>query len=95
MIAGRDSVTVNGIPISSTVLTPASKTIISSFIFDEGDSTTSGKAIKQFSAAPFMGGVDIYLPVSKKGVNKIFYNGRELILPASSSKERIMLAVFN
>ena len=95
MIAGRDSVTVNGTPVSSPALTPASKTIISSFIFDDGDSATSGKAIKQFSAAPFMGGVDIYLPVSKKAVNKIFYNGRKLVLPASSSKERIMLAVFN
>ncbi|MBK8141123.1 MAG: hypothetical protein IPK57_08925 [Chitinophagaceae bacterium] len=30
MIAGRDNVTVNGTPISSLVLTPASKTIISS-----------------------------------------------------------------
>ena len=95
MIAGRDSVTVNGTPVSSAALTPASKTIISSFIFDDGDTVTSGKAIKQFSAAPFMGGVDIYLPVSKKAVNKIFYNGRELVLPASSCKERIMLAVFN
>lgn len=95
MIAGRDSVTVNGTPVSSSALTPASKTIISSFIFDDGDSVTSGNAIKQFSAAPFMGGVDIYLPVSKKAANKIFYNGRELVLPASSSKERIMLAVFN
>lgn len=95
MIAGRDSVTVNDTPISSPLLTPAAKTIISSFIFDDGDSATSGKAIKQFSGAPFMGGVDVYLPVGKKLLNTIYYNGRKLILPARSSKERIMLAVFN
>jgi hypothetical protein len=95
MIAGRDSITVNGTPVSSSQLTPASKTIISSFIFDDGDGITGGKGLKQFSAAPFIGGVDIYLPVNKKAVNTIYYNGRKLILPAMPSKERILLAVFN
>ncbi len=95
MIAGRDNVTVNGTPISSLVLTPASKTIISSFIFDDGDDKTSGSGLKQFSAAPFIGGVDISLPVHNKKGNTIYYNGRKLVLPAAPSKERILLAVFN
>lgn len=95
MIAGRDSVTVNGIPISSPALTPAAKTIISSFIFDDGDGLTSGKGLKQFGAAPFIGGTDIYLPSNNKATNTIYFNGRKLMLPARSSKERILLAVFN
>jgi hypothetical protein len=95
VIAGRDSLAINNIPLSSATLTPASKTIISTFVFDEGDGKTSGKPMKQFGAAPFLGGVDVSLPVSKKGIHTIFYNGRKLILPAKSSKERIMLAVFN
>jgi hypothetical protein len=95
MIAGRDSVTINGIPVSSAALTPASKTIISSFIFDDGDGKTSGNGLKQFSAAPFIGGVDISLPVNNKKGNAIYFNGRKLILPAAPSKERILLAVFN
>lgn len=95
MIAGRDSVTVNGTPVSSAVLTPASKTIISSFIFDDGDGKTSGNGLKQFSAAPFIGGVDVNLPVSNKKGNTIYYNGRKLVLPPAPSKERILLAVFN
>lgn len=95
MIAGRDSVTVDGIPISSSALTPASKTIISSFIFDDGDGKTSGKGLKQFSVAPFIGGVDISLPVNNKKGIRIYYNGRKLVLPAAPSKERILLAVFN
>jgi hypothetical protein len=94
IINGRDSVTVNGIPVSSPSLTPASKTIISSFIFDDGDGKTSGEGLRQFSIAPFLGGVDIALPVSNK-TNVLFYNGRKLYLPAMPSKERIMLAVFN
>ena len=95
MIAGRDSVTVNGIPVSSAALTPASKTIISSFIFDDGDGKTSGNPLKQFGAAPFIGGVDISLPVNNKKGNTIYYNGRKLVLPPAPSKERILLAVFN
>jgi hypothetical protein len=95
MIAGRDSVTVNGIPVSSAALTPASKTIISSFIFDDGDGKTSGNGLKQFGAAPFIGGVDISLPMNNKKGNTIHFNGRKLVLPAAPSKERILLAVFN
>jgi hypothetical protein len=95
VIAGRDSLAINNVPLSSAILTPASKTIISTFVFDDGDGKTSGKPLKQFGAAPFLGGVDVSLPVSKKGIHTIFYNGRKLTLPAKSSKERIMLAVFN
>jgi hypothetical protein len=95
MIAGRDSVTVNGIPVSSPGLTPAGKTIISSFIFDDGDGKTSGNGLKQFRATPFIGGVDVSLPVKKKKRNKLYYNGRKLVLPAVPSADRILLAVFH
>jgi len=95
VIAGRDSLAINNVPLSSATLTPASKTIISTFVFDDGDGKSSGKPLKQFGAAPFLGGVDVYLPVSKKGIHTIFYNRRKLTLPAKSSKERIMLAVFD
>jgi hypothetical protein len=95
VIAGRDSLSIKNVPLSSATLAPASKTIISTFLLDDGDGKTSGKPLKQFGSAPFLGGVDVSLPVSKKGIHTIFYNGRKLILPAKSSKERIMLAVFN
>jgi hypothetical protein len=95
MIAGRDSVTVNGVPVSSALLTPASKTVISSFVYDDGDGKTSGTLLKQYKSAPFIGGVDISLPLKRKKGNTIYYNGRILILPAVSSKEKVLLAVFN
>ncbi len=94
MIGGRDSVTINGIPISTPQLTPAAKTIISSFIFDDGDGKTSGKALKQFSTAPFIGGVDISLPVNPVSKNTVYFNGSYLVLPSISSKQKIVLAVF-
>ena len=94
MVGGRDSVTVNGLPICSPTLTPASKTAITSFLFDDGDAINSGKALKQFSNVPFIGGVDMVLPANaNKGIH-MYYNGQQLTLPARPSKERILLAVF-
>lgn len=95
MITGRDSVTVNEMAISSEELTPASKTVISSFIYEDGDGISSGKMIKQLKMAPFIGGVDIDLPVSAKEVNTVFYNGRVLHLPSVACRQKILLAVFN
>lgn len=94
MIAGRDSVAVNGIPISSSTLTPAAKTIITSFVFDDGDRQTSGSALRQFASAPFIGGVDLFLPAAKKQFHTIYFNGSRLTVPAAASKDRILLAVF-
>jgi hypothetical protein len=94
IIAGRDSVSVNGIPVTSALLTPAAKTVISHFIFDDGDGQTSGKAHPQFSVAPFLAGADIYLPAKEKSHHTIYFNNKKLNLPAVSSKERILLAVF-
>jgi hypothetical protein len=95
MITGRDSVTVNGLSITSPQLTPAARTVISAFIYDDGDTVSSGKPLKQFSNGPFIGGTDIYLPIKKKKGHTLYYNGRKLIVPAASSKEKILLAVFN
>jgi hypothetical protein len=94
MIAGRDSVTVNGVAVTSPALTPASKTMISDFIFDDGDGLTSGKELQQFRSAPFLGGTDIYLPANEKSIHTVYYNGKKINLPAVPSKEKIMLAVF-
>lgn len=95
MIGGRDSVLVNGSPICSNLLTPASKTVITSFIFDDGDQLSSGNALKQFATAPFIGGVDLLLSADENKVIEIYYNGRTLYIPARPSKERILLAVLN
>jgi pimeloyl-ACP methyl ester carboxylesterase len=94
MVGGRDSVTVNGLPICSPTLTPASKTAITSFLFDDGDTINSGKALKQFSSVPFIGGVDMVLPANAKKGIRMYYNGQQLTLPARPSKESILLAVF-
>ena len=95
MIAGRDSVAINDIPLTSPELAPASKTLISCFLYDNGDASATGTALKQYKGSPFIGGLNISLPVSKTEGHTIYYNGRKMVLPAVSSKERILLAVFN
>lgn len=93
IIDGRDSISINGIPVSSALLTPAARTIISSFIFDDGDGKSSGEPLKSYKMTPFIGGVDISLPVSTQGVNTVYYNGSILHLPSIPSSQRIMIAV--
>ena len=93
MIGGRDSVTVNGIPVCSPTLTPAAKTVISSFIFDDGDGKSSGQSLKQFNSIPFIGGVDLNLATGKKKKIEVYFNGKMIRIPASISKERISLVV--
>ena len=93
MIGGRDSVTVNSIPICSSILTPASRTVITSFVFDDGDGVSSGQVLKQYASAPFIGGVDLLLPAKKHEVHRIYYNGQIIHIPGVPSSDRILLAV--
>jgi pimeloyl-ACP methyl ester carboxylesterase len=93
MIGARDSVTVNDVAVCSSELTPASRTVITSFIFDDGDGISSGKVLKQYASAPFIGGVDQFLPAGKRQVLRIYFNGQRLHIPAVPSSDRILLAV--
>lgn len=61
VIAGRDSLAIDSIPLSLPKLMPASKTSIACFLFDDGDELTSGKALKSLSTAPFLTGVDVFI----------------------------------
>lgn len=93
MVGGRDSVTVNGVPVCSPTLTPATRTVISSFIYDDGDGSSSATPLKQYAGTPFLGGTDLLLPAAGKKSILIYCNGQRLRLPARPSKERILLAV--
>ena len=93
LIGGRDSVTVNDFSVCSAELTPASRTVITSFVFDDGDGISSGRALKQYASAPFIGGVDRLLAAGKRKVHRIYFNGQTLCIPGVPSSDRILLAV--
>jgi hypothetical protein len=95
IIAGRDSLAIDSIPLSLPSLMPASKTAIACFLFDDGDNRTSITPLKSFSAAPFLSGIDIFIKAAEKKKLRIYYKGRNIVLPKRKSKDGIMIVVFN
>jgi hypothetical protein len=95
IIAGRDTLSVNETPISGPGLTPAAKTIIAAFIYDDGDAKSSGKKHPLFANAPFMIGVDCFIDAKKHKTIRISYNGRNTIIPLIASKEAITVVVLD
>lgn len=94
VIAQRDSLTVDGLNLSATTISPASKTAIAQFIFENGDGNSSGNLIPSFKAVPFMNGVDFLLDANDNKPIHIYYNGNNYYLPKrKSASEGIMVMV--
>jgi hypothetical protein len=96
VVNGRDSLTINDVNLSSSQISPASKTGIAQFIFDDGDKISSGKLIPNFKAVPFMNGIDLFLDAQNKSPIHLYFNGRDLYLPSrKSATEGVMVLVLN
>lgn len=94
VIAGRDSLTIDGFHLSSETISPASKTAIANFIFENGDGNSTGNLIPSFKAVPFMNGIDLLLDPNDTKPIHIFYNGKNYYLPKrKSASEGIMVLV--
>jgi hypothetical protein len=95
IIAGRDTLAIDSIPISTSAIAPASKTMIATFIFDDkNDSISTHNPVKAFAGFPFLGSADIRIPADDKETIRIYYNGRTMVLPRRSSSDGVMIAVF-
>ncbi len=95
IVAGRDSVMIDNISLSTPALAAASKTIIASFLFDDGDGQSSGNPIKSIGLGVFLNAVDISIPADAHKTCRIYYNGRTLALPCRAGKEAVQVAIFN
>ncbi len=96
VIAGRDSLTLNDLTISTPLISPASKTAIAQFIFEDGDGNSSGKLLGTFKSVPFMNGIDYWLDTKKPDPIQLYYNGKYFKLPKrQSATEGIMVMVLN
>jgi Lipase (class 2) len=93
IVAGRDTLTVNNIVISGPTLTPAEKTIIASFVYDDGDRKSSGTKHPALAAAPFMNGVDVFIDAAKEKKITIDYNHSLLAIPVIPANKGIMVVV--
>jgi hypothetical protein len=86
---------LDSISLSLPSLTPAGKTAIAHFVFDDGDGQSSGKGIKRFAVLPFLSGVDVLIPADASKTMRIYFNGRSMLVPKRSSKAGITVVVFN
>lgn len=95
LIAGRDSLLVNGVPVTTPAIAPPSKTMIAAFVTDDGDGASSYAALPAFRSFPFLGSMDLVL--SKKNYQPITIqlNGRTLRLPWEASAHAVLIAVFD
>ena len=95
VVSGRDQLSIDSISLSTDTLTPASKTIIATFLYDDGDGISSGKVMKSFGPGIFLNAVDVMTKADNHSTTEIIYNGRRMRLPCRPSKEVIQVAVFN
>jgi len=95
ILSGRDNVTFEGLDLTREDLSPASKTAIAHFIFDENaDKNSSGMPNARFKALPFMSALDFMIPISDAPI-EIRFNGRRFNLPRIPSNEGITVVVFD
>ncbi len=96
IISGRDSLFVNDIELSSELISPAKKTAIAYFIFDENnDEKSSLNPIPSFQMFPFLNGVDTYLNSKPKNLITVKYNGKTITLKPIPSNQGLMVLVID
>lgn len=96
VIEGRDELTVNNFDLATNQYAPASETAIAFFLYDNGDSQTSGNSIATFNAFPFLAGVDLFFPTNPAGTITLELNGRTMnVWSWKSETEGIVVPVFD
>lgn len=95
MIYGRDSVTVDNRTLTTAELSPASKTAIAHFLYDNGDQKTSGAAHVAFGSTPFLAASDQSFPAKPSKPIQVYFNTRKLAIPKRSSRDGLMVVIFD
>lgn len=97
VIHGRDNLSANDFALSTAQLTPASKTVIAMFLYDNNDGQTSGNVHPNFQfLQSFLTGVDFFIPTAEPTSVKLEFNGRTLFVPNwKSAAEGVSVAVFD
>ena len=93
-ILGRDQIMVNGTNLSTESLIKAQNSTIALFLYDDGDSVSSGNLHSRFAAFPFLKGADVYLPSKENNTLQVEINDESLTLPAIPSDQAIQILVW-
>ncbi len=95
VFAQRDAVLAGGFKLSNEELSRSDEHTSAFFLFDDGDSDSSGDPYTLYNITPFLSGVDLFIPGSRSQYTKVLFNGRTLNLPNWPSKtDGLVFAVF-
>lgn len=93
--ADRDTLTVNGLTLSTLTLAPPEKTAISFFLFDEnGNGQTDGTPLNRFARFPFLTGADVFFPPADGLPVEIYFNGQRQRIRKIPSDQGVQVVVF-
>lgn len=96
VINGRDSLKVDGEILSTPQIAPASKTMISLFLYDNNKNQKSDfTAIPLYSSFTFLNGIDQFFDTSKNTPIEVKMNNRSLMIQRWKASEDINVAVFD
>lgn len=97
-VAGRDSLHVDGVEISTSAITPASATVIAMFLYDDNNNqqTDLTKPFLFSILTSFLTARDFYFQTSTEHAIPLRFNGRTLHVPnLKSATDGVMVAVFD
>nr|MCU0376084.1 hypothetical protein [Chitinophagaceae bacterium] len=93
VVAGRDSLAVNGLPLSTPAWADAAKTAIAWFLFDGNkNGQTDASLLPQFGSVPFMRGIDVALLPGQRQAS-LYFNGTTYQVPLVPATGGITLVV--
>lgn len=97
-VAGRDSLIVDNVVLSTSAITPASKTIIAMFLFDDNNNQQSDFTTPGLFGilTTFLTARDMYFQTNSHYAVPLRFNGRYLFVPnLKSESEGVIVAVFD
>jgi pimeloyl-ACP methyl ester carboxylesterase len=91
-LPGGPPLVLNGDTLNTKAITPAAKTVVALFLYDNGDGQTSRQTQGAFAAAPFMNAIDYYLPTSQRPF-VLQWKGKAYEIPAIPSSKAVTVVV--
>lgn len=95
VVNGRDVLSASGSVLSTPQYAPPSKTAITYFLYDDGDSQTELIPVGLFGGFPFLNGVDMFFPTTSPGTIPLDLNNRILNVRNIAASKGVVVGVFD
>ena len=96
VVAGADSLTINGVELVTQELAPRENCTIAMFIYDENENKASDNStVELFASLPFFSGVDFFAAASPPSTVLYDFGGRKLAVRAWPGSQGAVVGVFD